>query len=1110
MAGGPSVVATISAKDMLTGVLTSIVEHSQTLMNKVNRGVEEHTARQTAAVDKFHARFSQVKAAVNEAATGMFAGMGAHFLHEASHVATELSALERKMVAFGGVSKRQADDLRRYADTTASGSTGGPVGQTDLVTQLLMNGYKPEQAKVMMEPISLYALETGQGLSEAATEFDGHMNMLHRVKDDKGREISSGSASPEQLKRAAEETLGAMSIYFQQMKGKISDVMEFSKVAAPSSNMLKVPEHFMFAEEAVLSQQGIRGEVAGTAVAGFNRRLIGQTAKGRAAMAEAGLHYSDYVQLNPELLTAEGVTAAFEQRAGSADAGEKAKIKAAVDKFHKDHDYDSVNTALSDAFTSSGNKGLHNRVAASNAAADITKGAVTGVDQEKFLQDVHDKGVSVGLIQTMFREQANAVMTLKDNIDELKRIRGNFDTSDPHAAYGKARDEQFDNYAGSQQNLSGAWTGLQAETFRPMEGVLTSTFNTLAEGIRSVAGASEGARIVLDSVLVAGTTLAGLKLGGQLANFAGGLSKLVTGAEEVGPLVGALGLLADVPFLPIVAGIGAVVAGFEAFEHRAALWHKFELWKNGDVDNPTTPEEANGLRERVDRDRKALADHQKAIEDHAAAMDPAVRAAREHASEVLRRGLLDVDHAPAVVAARDHLAAAENNNPRHDPAIRAAREHLAEVEAAYAKRQATSDEHIDSLHRVIDHVKKTDPLAGDADLKRTQTDLAGLRARLGTAAENDPAFRSLDAHRKERETYLLDFQRQVIAKAVDMVEQERDRLNAPKVTADDLAAARKAAEQAPAAAQDRHQAGVEQGQAELDRVLGIARQAVQQSAAVVEANAAAAQATDSARNGPRARMELQADPEIAKLSAEIDKLSGVLATYDQSHATAYAQSHPTFTRDGMGLGEAPAVDYSHPVVPRTGPAFDMKGPVTTPDAGLAVAPRLSAAIDRLNGVLTSFDRFHGEARPTLARPGMGLETPPVDYSHPTIPRTGPSFDSHGPVVDTASLSNSLSASIMHAIYPERAPQKVDVHSDVHSDVAVKGTVTGTIEGNTRVEVAVQPSPQLLATIARAEMASKVALHGDVSGSGGGDYMGGSNGVVQHPGVHPMLNGVGHN
>jgi len=1068
MAGGPSVTATIQGNDLLTGVLTKVVENSHALMAKVNGGVEEHLTRQSAAVDGFKSRFMTSAKAIDVAATGMFAGMGMHFLKEASHVATEMSAMERKMIAFGGVSKRQADDLRRYADTTASGSTGGPVGQTDLVTQLLMNGYKTEQAKVLMEPISIYALETGQPLNEAATEFDGHMAMLHRTRDDRGREISTGAATPEQLKRAAEETLGALSTYFQQMKGKISDVMEFSKVAAPSANMLKVPEHTLFAEEAVLSQNGIRGEVAGTAVAGFHRRLIGQTAKGRAAMAEAGLHYSDYVKLNPELITTEGVTAAFEQRAGSADAGEKAKIAATVERFHQDSDYDTFNKHLADAFASSGNKGLHNHVAAANAAADISKGAVTGVDDEKFLQYVHDKNVPVGLIQTMFREQGNAVMTLAQGVAELKRIRAIFDGSNNQAAYQKAQDEQHNNYAGSQQNLSGAWTGLQAEAFRPLEGALTSIFNTVAEGIRSVAGASDGAKVVLDAVLLSGTAIGALTLTGTLANIAGGLTKFATGAEAVGPVVGALGLLADIPFIPIVAGIAAVVAGFEAFQHRAELWHKFELWKNGETDAPTTPEDANKLRDKVAQDRQALADRQKAIEDHAVVMDPAVRAAREHASEVYRRGLLAAENDPAVTKARDNLAEVENHNPRHDVSIRDAHNRLAEVERDFNARQGVTDAKIESLKRVVDRTKHQDPFVGEAldptvraaqaDLKRTQEDLARARGRLGPAAETDQGFRALDDHRKEREAYLVNWQKQVIAMAAGMIDQERDKLGAPNVTADDVTQARQAAEQAPALAQARHSAEVEKAQAEVDRLVAIARGAVETSQAVVEANAAAAQAADSARNGPRAKMDLQADAtggllpngsSIAGLTAEVDKLTGVLAAYDKAHATAYAASHPTFTRPEHEPG--PTSNTTH--------------------------------IDLSN-------------------------MPAPDYAHASVPRTGPAFDMKGPVLDTAALANSLSgslsASIMKMVYPERAPQEVNVHSDVHSDVAVKGTVTGTISGTTQVEVAVQPSPMLLATVKRAEMASRVALSGDVAGSGGdGSYMGGTNGVQQYPGgVHP--------
>ena len=951
-ASNPTITAIIAARDEASPVIKNAVALAQKAASETAHITEAATRNSSAAMSRManlhgeavasmSQRFGAFASKVDKFAAGAFAGFGSHFIREASHIATEMSGLERKMQAFAGLSKVQADSIRRVADTTFSGSTGGPTGQMELATQLLNNGVKAPQLEGMMQPISLYAMETNQALGEAATEFAGHMAMLHRVHDDAGREISIGMATPEQAKRAAEQTFGALTTFFKEMQGSFKDVMEFSKVAAPSSNMLKVPEHFMFAEEAVLSQQGIRGEVAGTAVAGFNRRLVTRTAKSRAAMAEAGLNYSDYVDVDPERLSVKGVLDAFRQRAGSPDAATEAKVRASIEAFHQDRDFDKVTIGLTDDFMHSGNKGLQNRVAASNAAGDIVQGAVTGVDQLKFLQDVKDKNVGFGLLQPMFREATNAVLLMAQNVDELKRIKGVYDASDNQRTYDAAKREQFDNYAGSQQNFHGAVAGLQDQLFQPLEGPLTHTFNMVADGIRSVASANSSAKAVLDAVLLGGTAIAGLKTAGTLAELAGGLMKLATGAEAAGPLVGTLALLADIPFLPAVAGLAALTAGIEAFVHRDELWSAFDKWKNGGAevpDMPKTPEDLAALRAKVEADRAAITDRRATL-DRNLPFDPKLDNLQSQLNGLILEQRGRIDELPAVRDALRAREAAQRERPQSDPAVFAARDQLQTLQEQLQRRDAFTSPHIEGLRRYLAQHRDEDPNAGDDDLDGMRVRRSDIRAKLPAGDLSSPELDVLNDRILHREQFNRQQLDDKLRAALRLIEEDKDAGGAPRVTPADIDTARAHLEASKVEAQQRHDTGIVQAQAAIAKARADAEAAIRQVPEVRDAQAKVDARRDEVRaSSARASGD---DGKIMQLEADIRR--------NEAAVRAYEIARPTFTRMGPDGLPTTAPDYGKASVPRTGPAFGLSGPIVAPPAGGMVpgANTIAAILDGL-------------------------------------------------------------------------------------------------------------------------------------------------------------------
>ena len=1045
MAAGPTVVATIKADDQASAAIQKLSAMAHTASEqtaKVTNGVTRDTtaamerlsALHGAAVSSMSQRLGALASKADKFAAGAFAGFGASFLHEASHIATEMSGLERKMQAFAGLSKEQADSVRRVTDTTFSGSTGGPTGQMELATQLLNNGVKAPQLEGMMQPISLYAMETNQSLGEAATEFAGHMAMLHRVHDDAGREISIGMATPDQAKRAAELTFGALTTFFKEMQGSFKDVMEFSKVAAPSSNMLKVPEHFMFAEEAVLSQQGIRGEVAGTAVAGFNRRLINRTSKSRAAMAEAGLHYADYVEVDPSRITAKGVLDAFMQRAGTASAATKAAVAASVNTFHRDRDLDRFNIALTDDFIGSGNKGLKNRVAASNAAGDITQASIAGVDQLKFLQDVKDKNVGFGLLQPMFREATNAVLLMAQNVDELKRIKGVYDASDNQRTYDAAKREQFDNYAGSQQNFHGAVAGLQDQLFQPLEGPLTHIFNTVADGIRHVAGANSSAKTVLDAVLLGGTAIAGLKTAGTLAEMAGGLMKLATGAEAAGPLVGTLALLADIPFLPAVAGLAALTAGIEAFVHRDELFSAFDKWKHGGTeapDMPSTPEDAEKLRARLSADRDAI-DARRTALDQNLPIDPTLERLQQRLDGLTK--LSRIDQMPGVQEALRAHDAAERERPQSDPAVFAARDQLQTLQEQLKRRDAFTSSHIEGLRHYIALHQAEDPNAGDAALDQLKARRSDVRAAMPHGVATSPELDVLNDRILHREQFNRSQLEERLRAALRLIEQDKDAGGAPKVSATDVDAAKARLDAARVEAQQRHDSELEKAKADLAKARLDAEAIVRQTPATREAQAQVDARRDELR--ATAARDSGADTKIRDLQADMRRNEAAL--------TAYERFRPTFTRMGVDGLPTTLPDFSKASVPRTGPAFGFEGPVVPlPDYMRHLAPPVATETDRL----------------------------PV--------RPAPAF---------------LDPQYAPAAFRPNAPAAPAAPTKV--DVGVTGTVQGMAELHNNVAVQLQPSPYFTALVAHAESISSMSMSGMLGHDMLGDHMSGNNAAVR--------------
>jgi TP901 family phage tail tape measure protein len=310
----------------------------------------------------------------------------------------EFGASMQKVAAISGATGAEFDALREKALEMGSATQFSASQAADALGFLAMAGFSAAEAIEAIPDVLDLAAASGMDLAQAA-------DIASNVLSGFGKQASEASQVADVLARAASSTNTSVSQLGQAMS-----------TAAPIAAALGISMEETAAAIGVMSDAGIQGERAGTALRGIFASLAGPTKQARDALAAYGLSAKD---VNPEVVgLANAMQTLRDKKISTADAMVIFGREAASGALVMAQTSDRIKELTENFENASGAAGEMAAVMRDNLKGDIDamKSAMEG-----FIISIGDSGVTGGL-RKMTQFGAEAIRFLGANLSSLINI----------------------------------------------------------------------------------------------------------------------------------------------------------------------------------------------------------------------------------------------------------------------------------------------------------------------------------------------------------------------------------------------------------------------------------------------------------------------------------------------------------------------------------------------------------------------------------------------------------------------------------------------------------------------------------------------------------------
>lgn len=515
---------------------------------------------------------------------GLVGGYAAYSAYSrALNFEREINAAEAR----GELTKEQSNRLRR--ESRAIGAEGiGFTGQqlAKLGREYVQAGYETS-APGLIRPTARFAV-AGDVEAGKAADFTGSALAAYGIKSKNEAEaVAAARKYQDIIARGANiSRLG------------VEDFASGFKYAAPMAAKLNVSMEQLAAMIATQGQAGLRGDEAGVAIRSMLVRAVKPTQDARQAMAELGLRFEDYQTGRRDIVPSDLISG-LKQR-GIDASSMKDRIAGIVKK--SDADGTDVAEALSAGLIDG--LGIKKTLAKDKISKMVNRYVASlgeGVDIERLLKDLTDKGVTAGQTARIFdAKQGSRLSTLLG--DSFNEFLKDLQTKAP-GSVDRAADRMTQGAVGAHNRLVGSLDNLVLSLAE--SGVLDSVskgLDGLASGLRVVGDMNPKllefatyagmAAVALGPITMALRGVAAL--GGLGTAGAAGTGGAATSA--LGTALGAGGVMGR---LPLMSRLGAVGMGAYAGIKAGEFAHEVGSIAAGKYWTPKTADDTAELKDQL-------------------------------------------------------------------------------------------------------------------------------------------------------------------------------------------------------------------------------------------------------------------------------------------------------------------------------------------------------------------------------------------------------------------------------------------------------------------------------------------------------------------------------
>jgi hypothetical protein len=513
--------AVIKLVDQLSGPMSQLAKSMQGIQ-KTMAGDADRAAKEME--DATRSRFGKMRDIAKEAFAAMTVTAGAAAVHMVREIATvgfEIDRTMSKYQALGHHTPEETDGLRRVNDVNnvKVGPHASDAANATWAAQ--SSGVRdPEKQQALMDAARLYALDSGESLEQSMREVIDHFGMQKELKGPNGENLTVEQADPKQIHDKSMEMVGRLAMIAQVSGQTFDQVYQAFKTAGPAMNSVGMKVEDAAVLISGLSQSGIKGVEAGTAIKSTLAHAIVTTGPERFAMKEAGVNINDFIETHPEVLETKNLMKALHTSVGTLGKVTEARIAKVVANFKATGDTDQYLLDLTNTLVASGDKSMKDRKVAGNLAQKTIAGLVGKVDFLGLVEDIMKKappGHAVALLDAVFGGKMGGRLAAFDT----QQAEGPGGFRDQYHAFGDPRlyanhalEEWDRSPAAAKDRLTHAETGMYDQLFVAGRDELTKAMNFATGVLQGLAGLSDASRKWIDAALIsaAGLTAVGTAL----------------------------------------------------------------------------------------------------------------------------------------------------------------------------------------------------------------------------------------------------------------------------------------------------------------------------------------------------------------------------------------------------------------------------------------------------------------------------------------------------------------------------------------------------------------------------------------------------------------------
>lgn len=513
----------------------------------------------------------QASAVAHGAAHALGAGYALHRGREAGRVILEKSGefdyAIRRQRAFADMSaEEQARVLIPQAERIGADTkfTNSDIveAQTTVANRLPAHIKNASTIAPLVAQMKNYALAMkGTTMDDAAQAVTGFLMST-------GKDISTPEKADAESRRASNlllrmSKLGAMSH---------NDVMPFVERGVSAGRIAGLSDETMAALAVGLKRSNISGDQAGTALRTLAAKLVAPTNKGLAALATAGINYSQFTKL-PGGLSVDSLEGKFKQDFGkSFTPAIREKLVEALSDEEIIGDRGRFTEAVTDAVGSlftpkkDGKMRASDRQTLAKKIGEFHKFSVENVDAEGLLSAILQRDPTLGVLNAFATDKhGNKLGVISKSFEQFQRDRDTIKNT-PGDFGDKIAATITGGLGGALERLTGAVDTAANRIGRANESWLTPTIDVMGNSIEAIASAPPKLIEFTTQIGLAAAALLGLRSASMIASgVAGGATALGLGGGAVAAL-GSAGRTGATLASYGIKGLGWGAIGYGAYQ----------------------------------------------------------------------------------------------------------------------------------------------------------------------------------------------------------------------------------------------------------------------------------------------------------------------------------------------------------------------------------------------------------------------------------------------------------------------------------------------------------------------------------------------------------------